>query len=200
MITSIVTSLIQLLIANARCAGCEQQTLRARIVLVSQSDRDKAELLHTYLNDHLAGSLAALELIEYLTKKFPGTELESFFADLYKQIEADQQVLRGLLDAFEQSESTIRKAGAWIAEKFARPKFGIEKDDVSGVGLLEALEGLVLGITGKQLLWRALAAAAQIWPQLRGPNYAELERSAAEQRDRVEEKRIAAAREAFRVG
>lgn len=168
---------------------------------MSDTDRDNAELLHTYLNDHLAGSVAALELIEHLTKKFPGSELESFLADLYAHIEVDQEVLRDLLDAFEQSESSIRKAGAWIAEKFARPKFAIEKEDVSGsgVGLLEALEGLVLGITGKQLLWRALAAASQAWPQLRGPDYAALERRAAEQRDRVEEKRITAAREAFRL-
>ena len=184
---------------NARHLGCERGTRDARIVFVTASDRDNAELLHTYLNDHLAGSVAALELIEHLTKKFAGGELESFLADLYAHIEADQQVLRDLLSAFEQSESAIRKAGAWIAEKFARPKFGIEQDDVSGVGLLEALEGLVLGITGKQLLWRALATAAEVWPQLRGPDYADLERRAAEQRDRVEEKRIAAARAAFRV-
>lgn len=166
---------------------------------MSESERDNAELLQTYLNDHLAGSVAALELIEHLTKKFPGSELEAFFADLYTQIKADQQVLRDLLEAFEKDESVIRKTGAWVAEKFARPKFGLEKHDVSGVGLLEALDGLVLGITGKQLLWRSLRAASETWPQLRGLNYAELERRATEQRDRVEEKRIAAAREAFRV-
>jgi len=166
---------------------------------MSEQDRHNTGLLHTYLNDHLAGSVAALELIEYLTEKFPGTELESFLADLYKQIEADQQVLRDLLEAFEKNESTIRKAGAWMAEKFGRAKFGLETHDVSGVGLLEALDGLVLGITGKQLLWRALATASEAWPQLRGLDYPTLERRAAEQRDRVEEKRIAAAREAFRV-
>jgi hypothetical protein len=166
---------------------------------MSERDRDNAELLHTYLNDHLAGSVAALELIKHLTTKFPGTELESFLADLYKHIEADQQVLRDLLEAFEKGESTVRKAGAWIAEKFGQAKFGLEKHDVSGIGLLEALEGLVLGISGKQLLWRSLATASQVWPQLRGLDYPTLERRAAEQRDRVEEKRIAAAREAFRV-
>lgn len=166
---------------------------------MSDSDRDNAELLHTYLNDHLAGSVAALELVEHLTKKYPGTGLESFLADLYTHVEADQQVLSDLLDAFERRESTIRKASAWIAEKFARPKFGLEQHDVSGIGLLEALEGLVLGITGKQLLWRSLASASEVWPQLRGPDFAALERSAAEQRDRVETRRIAAAREAFRL-
>jgi len=164
---------------------------------MSESRADNAELLHTYLNDHLAGSVAALELIGHLTKKFPGTELENFLANLYAEIAADQQVLRDLLDAFEKSESAIRKAGAWVAEKFGRAKFGIGKYDVSGVGLLEALEGLTLGISGKQLLWRALAVASEVWAPLRGPDYGELERRATEQRDKTDVKRLEAAREAF---
>jgi hypothetical protein len=65
--------------------------------------------------------------------------------------------------------------------------------------LLEALEGLALGITGKQLLWRALQSASDTTPQLRGLDYARLEQRAREQRDRVEEKRLAAAREAFKA-
>ncbi len=164
---------------------------------MSASQSDNAGLLHTYLNDHLAGSVAALELIEHLTEKFPGTELEKFLADLYAEIEADQQVLRDLLQAFEKNESAIRKAGAWVAEKFGRAKFAIGDNDVSGVGLVEALEALTLGITGKQLLWRALSVASEVWPALRGPDYAELERRAAEQRDRVDVKRLQAARQAF---
>lgn len=154
--------------------------------------------LSTYLNDHLAGSIAALELIEHLAKKFPGTELEAFLGGLHLDIAADQDVLRDLLGTFNEGESAVRKAGAWIAEKFGRLKFGLGEHDVSGPGLLEALEGLALGITGKQLLWRSLAAASDAVPALRGPDYAELEKRAAEQRDRVEEKRLAAAREAFK--
>ena len=64
--------------------------------------------------------------------------------------------------------------------------------------MLEALEGLALGITGTQLLWRALQSASDTTPQLRGLDYTHLEQRAREQRDRVEEKRLAAAREAFR--
>ena len=39
------------------------------------------------------------------------------------------------------------------------------------MGLLHALEGLVLGITGKRGLWTALAAAADTVPQLRELDY-----------------------------
>ena len=155
--------------------------------------------LSTYLNDHLAGSVMALELIEYLGKNYPDSELETFFAELHAEISADQDVLRDLLNTFGAKESAVRKAGAWIAEKFGRAKLNLSEHEVSGVGLLEALEGLVLGITGKGLLWRALSAASQTTPQLKGPDYAELEQRAVAQRNRVEEKRLAAARKAFRA-
>jgi hypothetical protein len=154
--------------------------------------------LSTYLNDHLAGSVAALELVEYLSKNYPDSTLETFFAELHADISADQDVLRDLLNTFGAKESAVRKAGAWIAEKFGRAKLNLDEHQVTGVGLLEALEGLVLGITGKGLLWRALAAASQTMPQLKGPDYAELEQRAVAQRNRVEEKRLAAARTAFR--
>ena len=154
--------------------------------------------LSTYLNDHLAGSVAALELVEYLSKNYPDSTLETFFAELHADISADQDVLRDLLNTFGAKESAVRKAGAWIAEKFGRAKLNLDEHQVAGVGLLEALEGLVLGITGKGLLWRALSAASQVMPQLKGPDYAELEQRAVAQRNRVEEKRLAAARQAFR--
>lgn len=155
------------------------------------------EQLSTYLNDHLAGSIAALELIEHLAKKYPDSALEQFFAELHADISADQDVLRDLLRTFDGKESSVRKAGAWVAEKVGQMKFGVREHEVTGVGLLEALEGLVMGITGKQLLWRALASAAKTWPQLQGLDYAELENRAADQRERVEEKRLAAAKSAF---
>jgi hypothetical protein len=156
------------------------------------------EHLSIYLNDHLAGAVAALELVEHLAKNYPDTTLETFFAELHKDISADQDLLRDLLHTFGAKESTVRKAGAWVAEKVGRMKFGISENEVSGTGLLEALEGLALGITGKQLLWRALRSASEVMPQLQGLDYAHLEERAREQRARVEEKRLAAAREAFK--
>ncbi|MDQ6655279.1 MAG: hypothetical protein M3Y80_05645, partial [Verrucomicrobiota bacterium] len=155
------------------------------------------EELSTYLNDHLAGAAGALELIEHLASKHAESELGSFFAELHAEVTADRDVVRDLLNTFEAKEGTMRKAGAWVAEKFARAKLQLTEQEASGVGFLEALDGLVLGITGKALLWRALAAAAETVPQLSGPDYAKLEQRAMAQRDAVDEKRISAARSAF---
>ncbi len=107
--------------------------------------------LSIYLNDHLAGPVAALGLIEHVASNYPDSHL------------------------------------------------GLTEHQVRGTALLEALEGLALGITGKQLLWRALAASTESVPALRGLDYTTLEKRAAAQRDSVEGKRLAAAREAFRT-
>ena len=155
------------------------------------------ENLSTYLNDHVAGSVTALELLEHQAKNNSGTPLEDFFANLHVEITADQQVLRDLMRALQIEEGAIRKAGAWMVEKAGRVKLALSNEEAGGAGFLQALEGLALGITGKQLLWRSLAAAEEKVPQLHGPDYARLEQRAAEQCARVEVKRLAAARAAF---
>ncbi len=152
----------------------------------------------TYLNDHLAGSVGALELVEHLTRNHAGTPLEKFFAELYRDISSDQDVLRDLLHTLGIEESTVRQAGAWIAEKLSRVKLGLTENQVRGPGLLQALEGLIMGISGKEMLWRALAVAAEVYPPLQGLDYAKLEQRAVDQRDRVEEKRLDAARDSVR--
>ena len=154
--------------------------------------------LETYLNDHLAGSVTALEMIEHLAKTCADTQLQRFFTDLHIEITADQQVLQDLMKALDLHEGAIRKAGAWVIEKIGRAKLGFDKDEGGGVEFLQALEALILGITGKKLLWRSLAAAADDVPQLRSPNYADLEARAMAQSDLVEAKRLVAARAAFR--
>jgi len=46
--------------------------------------------LGDYLNDHLAGSVAALELLDRLVAASEGKPLERFFRDLRADIQRDQ--------------------------------------------------------------------------------------------------------------
>ncbi len=62
------------------------------------------------------------------------------------------------------------------------------------MGLFHALEGLVLGISGKRSLWTGLAAAADTVPQLRELDYGRLITRATDQCDRVEAKHLEVAR------
>src|ERR1700736_1538741 len=151
--------------------------------------------ISTYLNDHLAGSVAAIELIDDLVNASDDASLKQFLADLKREIESDQIVLEQLIAGAGESEGVVRKAAAWVSEKAARAKFKIAGEDFGGLGLVQALGMLALGIRGKELLWRALANSN--WPELKDLDLPKLEAGAIEQQHRVEEKRLAAAKSAF---
>jgi hypothetical protein len=152
--------------------------------------------LATYLNDHVAGAVAAVELLDHLVEAHQGRPLENFFRELRGDIVADLEVLRKILQRFSK-ESALRKAGAWLAEKFNRTKVKMSGEKRGELGLVTALEILVLGITGKQLLWRALNASLGSSPLLRGADLGKLEERAIDQLERVEARRLEAAREVF---
>jgi len=154
--------------------------------------------LSDYLNDHLAGSVAALELLDRLVETYTGKPLERFFRELRDDIRADQEQLEGLIAKLGIKESTVRKAGAWIAEKISRPKIDLEADSKSDLGLFLALEALVLGITGKRSLWRALGSASRAVPELARLDYSGLEKRAIDQCERVEARRLEIARAVFK--
>ena len=153
--------------------------------------------LTNYLNDHLAGSVGALELLDRLIDTYREKPLEHFFRNLRDEIHHDQEQLKELMQKLGAEESAVRKAGAWVVEKLSRAKIELDEEAEGEVGLLLALEALVLGITGKRSLWRALQAASRNVPQLARLDYAGLENRAIEQCERVEAKRLETARTAF---
>jgi len=151
--------------------------------------------LDSYLNDHLAGSVSALELIGHWTHVHKGEPLGGFFAEIKTEIKADQDTLHDVMRSLGVEESKVRQAGAWAAEKVSRAGLMIAGDEPGSLGLVLTLEGLIMGITGKKLLWRALAAANL--PQLSGYDFKQLERRAEQQIERTKAERIRAARQAF---
>lgn len=155
------------------------------------------EHLATYLNDHLAGSVAAIELLEYLEKAHESTAMEWFFAELRADIETDRRELEALMDRLRIAKSRPRRVAAWLTEKVTQLKLRLDDPSGGPLRLLEALEALALGIEGKRSLWRALAAAADAAPGLQGIDYERLAQRAEKQRERVEEARLEAARAAF---
>ena len=156
------------------------------------------EELTKYLNDHLAGSVGALELLDRLIEVYEGKPMANFFQKLRAEIHEDQEQLKELIQKLGAEESAVRKAGAWIAEKFSRAKIELGESSDGETGLFLALEALVLGITGKRSLWRALRAASQTVPQLARLDYTGLEKRAIEQCERVEAKRLEMARTVFK--
>ena len=151
--------------------------------------------LGTYLNDHLAGSEAGLQLVARLADDYPDTEFAVVLRSLHAEIEEDQLQLGRLLERVSDGGSTIKQAAGWVAERLTRIKLGLTTAEP--LALFEALEALSLGILGKRALWRGLSVIAADSLDVGDMNLAELERRALDQWERVEALRLQAAERAF---
>ena len=146
--------------------------------------------LATYLNDHLAGSVVALELLDHLEAVHSEDPLRDFFRELRRDISADRAELEALMKTLNIDQSRTRKASAWLTEKITELKLRFDDPKAGTLLLFESLEALSLGIEGKRGLWIALAASSETMPSLRIADYDRLQRRAQEQRDRVEALRV----------
>ena len=155
------------------------------------------EHVATYLNDHLAGSVVALELMEHLQEAHAGTPLESFLAELRADVTADRHELEGLMEKLHITESRTRKATAWLTEKVTEIKLRLDDPAGGALRLMESLEVLSLGIEGKRGMWLAMAAVAEQADWLRVVDYERMIHRAEEQRGCIEAERLKAAKAAM---
>jgi hypothetical protein len=120
-----------------------------------------------------------------------GAELEPIAAE----IEEDVQALERIMDELGVKRDRRKDAAGWVGEKLGRLKRNGTSFSYSPLSRLVELEGLVIGVTGKQALWEALTdapAAAAV-----GPDIERLTERARDQRARLEALRRRAAREAL---
>lgn len=149
--------------------------------------------LATYLQDHLGGAKAAVDLLGFLAKQHEDAPLGSFAVQLREEVEEDRKALRDLLDRIEGDRShPLKEGAAWAGEKATRVK--LNRHAGGGLGTLEALEAVGLGILGKLSLWRALAQVAPSDERLSDVDFDRLAERAVEQQARVEERRLELAR------
>lgn len=151
--------------------------------------------LVTYVHDHLAGAVVAINLLEVLRDQHAGEPLGQFAAGLLIEVAADRAVLQGLAERVGARPSGLKEATAWLVEKVSRVK--LQRRTAGGLGTFEALEALALGILGKLALWRALAVTAAVDARLGGMDFDPLAARAQAQHAQVEERRLEAARTAL---
>ncbi|WP_337175829.1 hypothetical protein [Paludisphaera sp.] len=153
--------------------------------------------LAKYLTDHMAGSVAALELLERLRAANENGPIAATAARLIDEIHGEREVLDGLAEKAGATMTLPRKAASWVAEKAVQLKLLYDDPTEGCLRLLESFEALSLGVEGKRLLWRALRANSAHRPELVGPDYDGLIALAESQRERLETHRLAAAEEAL---
>lgn len=153
-------------------------------------------MIAIYLNDHLAGATAGLELARRARGEYPGTDLGAFLTGLADEIEEDRETLERLMARVDAGPDRLKLAAAWAAEKVGRLKLNGRLRGQSPLSPLVELEGLALGISAKAGLWRMLRELGE--PRLAGTDFDALVARAERQLAELEGHRIAAGRAALR--
>jgi hypothetical protein len=115
------------------------------------------KLLAIYLNDHLAGATAGVELARRL--RASNEDDPSFgpeLAEVCAEIEADREALLAVMSRLDVGPSRLKPLAAVLAERLGRLKLNGQLRGYSPLSRLDELELLQLGVAGKRRLWRAL--------------------------------------------
>ena len=155
------------------------------------------DALNVYLNDHLAGSTAACDLIEQIRDHNQGTPLAEFLQVMLEEVRADRDVLESLMDQLGIEKSTVKQAGSWLMEKVSRLKFMTTERVAGATRNLIELEALQLGVQGKEALWLALEQVMDLDPKLADFEFGALADRAEHQVLAIEQQRLQAARAAL---
>ena len=138
-----------------------------------------------YLNDHLAGATAGVNL----ARRVDGA--------VATEIEEDRAALTAIMDRLGVRQDPVKVALGWAAIQAARLRFAAELIGHAPLTRLEQVEALALGVEGKLALWQALRRTQAADPRLAGVDLGELIARARLQRRRLERLRMDAAGEAF---
>jgi hypothetical protein len=153
------------------------------------------DALASYLNDHLAGSAVALDLLAKMRANNEGNEVGTTVAELHEAVKQDRAALETIMQTLDVGASSLRQAGGRVLEKVSRVKFDEWSTRDSDLSLLLETEALALGIEGKMAGWHALKELPA--SRLNDVDLDGLIGRARQQRAKVEELRLAAARAAF---
>ena len=150
-----------------------------------------------YLEDHLAGSTAGLELAKRAAKANKENEYGRELREFIEQLHQERSILDNLLKSFGGRPNPVKQGGAWVGEKLGRLKLNGSITGYSPLSRLVELEGLVIGVAGKLELWRSLIAASDRESRLSDVDLKRLARQAEVQRKMLKALHDRAAREAF---
>lgn len=113
--------------------------------------------LAIYLNDHLAGATAGVQLGRRLqASNEDDPEFGPALAEACAEIEEDRETLRAVMERLGVGESKLKPAAAVLGERLGRLKLNGQLWGYSPLSRLDELELLQIGVAGKLRLWRAL--------------------------------------------
>ena len=152
--------------------------------------------LSIYLQDHLAGATAGVNLAKRATRHNQGTPAGRRLEQVAHEIEVDRDTLTRFMAELGIRASWTKNAVAWLMERVSRLKPNGRRNGDTSLLRMHELETLSLGIAGKQCLWEALRTAPES-AAIANLDLDDLLDRARSQRERVEMERIALARVAL---
>jgi hypothetical protein len=153
------------------------------------------ELLGIYLNDHLAGATAGVELAHRMARSHTGPGAGSTMQRLAAEIAQDRSDLQEIMAGLGIPARAYKVCAGWIGEKVGRLKLNGRLRSRSPLSNLEELEMLRLGVEGKAAGWRTLRVLADSDPRLDAVRLDGLTSRAQGQADLLEDLRVRAADE-----
>lgn len=136
-----------------------------------------------YLNDHVAGATAGVELAKRMARAHQHSEHGPGLGSLANEMELDRQSLLRFMELLDVPVRRYKAYGGWAAEKAGRFKFNGRVLRRAPLSTAIELEGLLLIVEGKTLLWQTLGAAAAHDTRLDPRRLEELHNRAVQQRE-----------------
>jgi hypothetical protein len=159
---------------------------------------DNQKLLHRYLEQHMAGSVAGIEHAKRMAHLEAGSELGQTLQSLIGELEQESQRLRELArHVGADTKAPVKEGLAWLAEKVARVMVDARVASRSPIARVLDLELMVSAVAGKRALWEALSILGEIDPRLPKPELDQLIAAASAQQETLLRLHRSAVRVAF---
>jgi hypothetical protein len=155
--------------------------------------------LAIYLNDHVGGSTAGVELIHRIARSHTGARRQKL-DELGRQIEEDRSALLDMMARLEVPVRQYKVVAGWVGEKVGRFKPNGQLTGRAPLGALIELETMLLGVRGKAAGWQTLRIVAEHDDRLSVERLDELLARADGQSEALEQIRREVAAEVFVAG
>lgn len=121
----------------------------------------RTDLLAIYLNDHLAGATAGLDLARRLADAHQAGAEGEQLRSLANEVANDRAALIAIMERLGVSVDPIKALLGRIGEKLSRLKLNGYVFSRSPLSTVVELEAMLLGVRGKAAGWRTLRALAE---------------------------------------
>jgi len=154
-------------------------------------------LLRIYLNDHMAGSTAGIELARRARAENQGTPVGDYLGALVSELEEERSTLEGVMNTLKLKRDYVKSGLAWLGEKAGRLKLNGTLLSYSPLSRVVELEALCLDAEGRLSMWRTMKRLARKDERLERFDFTTLISRAEHQRRTLERMRQQATDEAF---